>query len=208
MKKLELSGQRFGRLLVIQMDESNKNGYSKWLCLCDCGKTTVVYGTNLRMGGSNSCGCLRIENSIKASTTHGRRHTTEYAIWSGIKGRCLNKKDKAYPKYGGRGITICAEWANSFEFFFYEMGERPNLLLTVERRDNNLGYCKLNCYWGTKKDQSDNRNYTVWLEYNGVRLPKSDWAKKLSINAGTITYRLNKGQKFVDIVEFFIKTLK
>lgn len=202
MKKHNLVGQRFGRLLVQQLFPT-KPGPSKWVCICDCGNTTISFASNLLKGGAKSCGCILKETTRKRCTTHGKTNTTEFNIWHSIKLRCLNPKNKAYKNYGGRGISIDIEWANSFEKFLSDMGERPSREHTIERRDNNLGYCKSNCYWGTRKEQTDNRRVTVWLEYDGIRLPQSDWAKRLNAHPSSIAYKLKKGIPFNKIVEHF-----
>lgn len=92
---------------------------------CSCGTTTVVRVSVLRSGASASCGCLRAEVASKTMTTHGKKGTPEYDTWCSMKQRCYDTNCKSYPQYGGRGITICESWINSFENFFTDMGIRP-----------------------------------------------------------------------------------
>lgn len=127
-----------------------------WKCQCDCGSVSNVKSANLRSGQSKSCGCLRKENGIKANTKHGMSNSPEIHIWHKMIKRCTNPKDPAYKNYGGRGITVCDRWLGSFEAFYEDMGPRPHKDLTIERVDNDKGYCPENCKWETRKE--NNRN--------------------------------------------------
>ena len=116
-KAMNLEGKRFGRAVVLKRVE-NKGRYVRWLCKCDCGNEFVALTQHLRSGSVKSCGCLRIETAIHKSKTintkHGKHKTRLYKIWAAIKGRCFNKNNRAYKNYGGRGITVCSEWADSY----------------------------------------------------------------------------------------------
>jgi hypothetical protein len=201
--KHNLLGQQFGRLTVLELFPT-KAGPSKWKCICECGKETIVFASNLISGGSKSCGCLAREITSLRSTKHGKTNTTEFNIWHSIKLRCLNSNNKAYHNYGGRGIGMDQRWIDSFETFFDDMGFRPSKKHSIERRNNDLGYSKSNCYWGTSKEQTDNRRVTVWLEYNGIRLPQADWGRKLGINISSLAYHRKKGIPFNEIVEYYL----
>lgn len=140
---------------------------------------------------------------------HSRRYTPEYVAWEHMKQRCNNKKHPAFHHYGGRGITVCERWANSFENFFDDMGERPSPKHSLDRYPNNDGnYEPSNCRWATDKEQVNNRRLTTPITFKGETLPPSGWAKKFGINAETVRRRhkmgvdisliANSGNRFYD----------
>lgn len=157
----DLTGQRFGRLIVIQRIPScGIDTY--WLCACDCGQNSEVNAHNLNSGNSTSCGCLHREKAREQNTTHGLTYTPEYNTWRGMVDRCTNPNHSSYARYGGRGITIDPSW-RSFEQFYADMGPRPSGF-TIERHDNDKSYSAQNCYWATPTIQARNRR----PRYNGL----------------------------------------
>src|SRR5574337_1150789 len=118
-------GRKFGRLTVAEFHSIGAGKMLKYRCACDCGGEAVCYGSNLRRGNSQSCGCLCVERIKEANTTHGRCHSPEHRTWSKILARCYNVNSPDYPDYGGRGITVCDEW-HDFANFYADMGDRPS----------------------------------------------------------------------------------
>jgi hypothetical protein len=156
---IDLTGRRFGRLIVLNRDNSTKINEAVWTCQCDCGNTAAVRGGDLRAGKTRSCGCLEQENRYYASLTHGnaRRYgvTKEYTTWANMLARCYNPKATQYKDWGGRGITVCKHW-HVFENFLADMGKKPPGL-TLERIDNDGNYEPSNCRWDTRLRQRHNR---------------------------------------------------
>jgi hypothetical protein len=156
-KPLNLEGMRFGRLLVISRD-GTRNGYSTWLCKCDCGNEKVIIGKYLKNGKTQSCGCIHKEQLARRSKTHGMSGKRLYRIWHDMKNRCEYAKDKKFSYYGGRGIKVCNEWSSDFKTFMewsLENGYKENL--TIDRINNDGNYEPSNCRWITMKEQCTNR---------------------------------------------------
>lgn len=165
-KHVDLTGLRFGRLLVIEFGRHTKNGENMWLCRCDCGKEKIIRGTNLRGTSKNahqtrSCGCLyrheRAQRMSQLTTKHGLCCKKEYRIWRGIITRCYNPNSKIYHYYGGRGIKVCDKWLKSAEAFYKDMGQRPSSKYSINRIDNDGNYCPENCRWSRSIDQAKNK---------------------------------------------------
>lgn len=171
----DITGQRFGSLTVLHFTKrlDIKDSHSHWVCKCDCGKEVTVSGRYLRDGRTVSCGCVRTARVIKMSTTHGQYHTREYHSWASAKSRCFIQSDKKYPDYGGRGITMCAEWHASFQAFIDYMGPRPERS-SLDRINNDGNYEPGNCRWATKTTQVRNRRKTIRVIHEGqvISLPE------------------------------------
>lgn len=195
-------GTRFDRLAVagqpFSVQGRNNRSYP---CLCDCGKRVDVSGNALRGGKTRSCGCLRDAHAKAMGQVSRPRHghlrggkiTPEYKAWCHLKERCLNPDHPSWPRYGGRGITVCDRWKDSFAAFFEDMGARPSDKHSIERVDNGGGYSPDNCVWATRDVQAVNRDTTSFHTLNGVTRTQSEWARLHGIPQCTISLRLKRG---------------
>jgi hypothetical protein len=186
-KALDRTDIRYGRLVALE-----RSGYLgnviAWRCQCDCGNVVIVRGINLGVN-TNSCGCSNRERLTK----HGLSRHPAYHAWASMRHRCLNPASKAYPLYGGRGITICDRWIDSAENFIEDMGTPPTSEHSLDRIDNAHGYSKENCRWATWKEQQQNRRTTRLVTHDGQTKCVAEWAREYGINRGALGLRLRNG---------------
>lgn len=183
----DLTGQRFGRLTVIERVKNNKFGTAQWYCKCDCGKYDIVSTGNLKKNTA-SCGCYRKERMTK----HGKSNERIYKIWKDVIKRCNNSNHRFYNNYGGRGITVCDEWLHDFQAFYdWAMNNGYENSLTIDRIDNNKGYFPDNCRWVDYKIQANNRRSNHLITYNGKTQTMAQWADELGIKYKTLSDRIN-----------------
>lgn len=194
---IDLSGRRFGKLSVIHR-ASNRAKIVFWLCLCDCGNSSIVSRSCLTSGNTKSCGCYRRDWAEANVVQHGHnrkhRRSTEYGTWIAMRQRCLDKNNKSFKNYGGRGIKVCSEWANDFKNFFRDMGPRPKGM-TLERKDSNGPYSLENCVWASWKSQQRNRTNNHLITLNGETLTVSAWVERgiSPVSAFTVYHRIHDG---------------
>ena len=184
-KLIDLTGKRFGKLTVLSRAENSKANTAKWLCRCDCGNTCIVYGSSLRRGQTQSCGCLRGDRN-KERSTHGMRKTRLYGVWNNMRRRCYEPTTKSFKDYGGRGIKepeTFFDWAKASG---YAEG------LTIERIDVNGNYEPSNCKWITKEEQARNKTNSFIVEIDGESKCLAEWCEIYEINYFTVHQRIAK----------------
>lgn len=174
-KRIDLTGQRYGRLIVLERAEPHitKSGkkIERWKCKCDCGNETVVRHGNIRNGSTTSCGCYHKEKFGDINRTHNLSNKSHlYGVWKSIKDRCYREKCKSYKNYGGRGIKMCDEWKNDYKSFYvwaiengYEEKQTTGgmNILSIDRIDVNGDYCPSNCRFVTNIVQARNKRNTM-----------------------------------------------
>lgn len=190
-RAINISGDRFGRLVAIgPVGRSPKSGI-QWLCRCDCGKTTIVVSPSLRTGRTKSCGCIQKEFPSRGNTTHGMSRQPLYQVWYSIIRRCTNPDDKRYPYYGGRGITICEEWRHGFKAFHDYVSQLPHCGEKGYSLDRiNAGYSPGNVRFSTSKEQSRNKRNNRMITHDGLTMCLTDWATRIQVPYGTLYDRL------------------
>lgn len=183
----DFTGITFNRLTVTSYAYT-KNRQRYWNCICKCGNNHVTNTTGLKHGYVTSCGCARTEALRKG--IHKSCNTKEYKTWIGIKSRCYNPNIKHFLRYGGRGITVCDRWRDSFQNFIDDIGKAPSNSHTIDRIDVNGNYEPGNCRWATRYVQSNNRSNTRKITIDGITKPIKEWSDELQMRRGTIYSRL------------------
>ena len=199
-----LSGQKFGKLTI--ESAYREKTYIICNCVCDCGTRKKVRYGNLSNGHTKTCG-----NHVKetAHRTHGLSKSRLARIYNKMKNRCTNPKDDAYKFYGLKGVMVCDEWANNPEIFYrWALLNGYTDSLTLDRIDVNGNYEPNNCRWIPFHEQCLNRSSNVYLEYNGERKTKSQWAEELNLNRRTIDARLKLGWSVEDTLTKPVKAHK
>lgn len=201
----DLSGNRFGRLVVLEL-EKPINRRTMWKCRCDCGNIVTVDAYSIKSGHTKSCGCLHREVAKETITKHGLSHSKVRRTWKNMISRCENKKCSQYGDYGGRGITVCEEWHDLeiFAKWAYANGfseEKTKSEQTIERKDVNGNYEPSNCCFVTMKEQNNNKRNSRRISCNGETHTLSEWSEITGINRTTIAWRLNKGLSAEEALE-------
>lgn len=205
-------GRRYGQLEIIAYAGLKKEK-RLWESKCHgggmfCKGVAVTTSSDLSSGKVNSCGCLRAEALQAKRLKHGKKYDSAYNVWVSVNQRCTNTRLKAYPEYGGRGISVCERWSSKnedgFSNFLMDMGARPDNT-TIDRIDNNGNYEPGNCRWADRKTQRLNQRpgRVVWLTLNGTTKCLGDWAKELGIPAMKISYHLRMKRDFAWIAQTF-----
>jgi len=201
-KYLDLTGMRFGKLLIIKRATTSR-GHGKeawWVAICSCKKarTVCVRGSSLRRGHTRSCGCVQEEVRRVANLQHGHAGKTrspEYATWLGIVARCTNPNCKDFKKYGQRGIGLHEPWRKAFHLFLRAVGPKPGPNYQIDRIDNKRGYVPGNVRWVTPIHQQRNRSNLRLITFRQQTRCLSAWAESLGISGTALAHRLKHWTK-------------
>jgi hypothetical protein len=184
----DLTGSTFGDLTVIGL-APRVNNCTRWFCRCSCGNVVAMAANNLKRNTScKPCAALRRKKAYDTKSA-------EYTTWLYMKRRCYNDHRKEFARYGGKGVSVCEEWRNSFEAFYRDMGPRPSPLHSIDRIDPAGDYAPDNCRWILNSEQSKNRSYCIRVTHNGETKILKDWARTLGIPYNTLLSRYKRGAK-------------
>lgn len=189
---IDLTGQLFGHARALHYIRAEK----KWACVCTrCGRSFATFGGNLRSGRTQSCGCTLVTHG-QSSRGIGKASPT-YVSWLRMRQRCRNPRHVYFRNYGGRGITVCDRWRDSFENFLADMGERPEGT-SLDRIDNARGYEPGNCRWASRPEQQRNTSRNHLLTFRGETHSIAEWGEITGISRRTIRTRLRIGWSVED----------
>lgn len=193
-QKIDLIGNRFGRLVVVEAAQS-RHGSAMWICKCDCGNITrPVFGRDLRIGKVQSCGCLHKELLSRQMKKHGETKTRLHRIWQNMKRRCDTPSVECYGLYGGRGIKVCEEWLHDYTAFRdWALANGYEDHLTIDRIDVNGNYEPSNCRWATVREQTNNLRKNVVVAIDGESHTLAEWSNISGIKYHTIYQRYLRG---------------
>ena len=190
---INMAGQMFGRLVAVSPIRASNR--IRWMCSCSCGNTVSVDASKLRSGNTKSCGCLRTERAGTHTLKHGHGSTSQsrtYVSWAAMLARCR------HPDRNYANLTVCDRWL-TFANFQEDMGERPEGM-SIERKDNSVGYTPNNCVWADRTTQSCNRRNARLYEYGGQVKNLSTWCQELNLNYAKVHARLKRGATFVEAI--------
>lgn len=192
-KTMNITGLRFNNLTAVRFDhrdERVKGGAHYWLFRCDCGNEVVLRKNSVTSNNTTCCADCSRKRKALVNTKHGGIGTRLYREWAGIIQRCTNPNDTSWERYGAKGITVCEDWKH-FELFkewALSHGYADNL--TIDRIDSSKGYHPDNCRWASVREQANNKQRTIWIEYEGERMQLSYWADRLGFPYHTLYDRL------------------
>lgn len=197
-KILDITGQKYGRLLVLSV--IHQKGKVRWRCLCDCGKEHITSSSFLINGNVKSCGCLNRELTMERNFKHGMTHTPEHKSWVGIIQRTTSNRLPCANRYINRGITVCDSWRHSFQQFYKDMGARPSPEHSIDRINNNGNYEPNNCRWATPREQANNRSTNIMVEIEGEVRTIKEWSRFVGISSSIVYHRIYRGWSPIDAI--------
>ena len=189
---IDLTGRRFGKLVVLGRDYSREYHRPFWKCICDCGNETIVKGSSLVCGSTKSCGCLK-HQVIHGDAVGGHRSRLN-SIYHSMISRCYIASTHSYKNYGGRGIEVCSEWRNNYqEFKRWALSNGYADDLSLDRIDVNDDYNPNNCRWVTWEEQCNNKRHHILIPFNGKTQTAAQWSRELKMPYQTIVERYKRG---------------
>lgn len=188
---LDLIGKDIGAFTILEKVSRGRGKNVLWKVRCNCGREKYLEYGHIKSGSTKSCGCQQRTLQSQAKIKHGKTFSREYRIWLGMKNRCKDHDNPDWGRYGARGIRVCEQWMD-FRNFYEDMGDCPPEM-TLDRKDNDLGYFKENCRWATGSEQSRNRRSNRLLTYSGKTMPMVAWAEARNMPPERLQQRLARG---------------
>lgn len=202
LRQLEMIGKKYGRLTVTKFLEPNERPIRRksLLCKCDCGSEVIVDASKLKTGHTRSCGCLCVEFARSINLKY--KHTSKrlYGVYKSMLSRCYDERHREYHNYGGRGITVCQEWRDSYDVFAewaINNGYKEDAKYhecTLDRKGVDKCYAPDNCRWVDNYVQQNNRRDCIYAEHNGERHTCMEWSKILGMTYNKVHYHLKLGR--------------
>lgn len=196
---IDITGQKFGRLTILShYNFTDEKGYrrSYWICKCDCGNEYHTQSNPLRTGRIKSCGCFNRDRITTHGQTKNKQISRAWQSWRTMKSRCYRITDCSYKNYGGRGISVCNRWKESFENFFADMGECPENH-SLDRINVDGDYEPENCRWADSITQANNTRFNTKITHNGITKTITEWSREFGVSWTTIRNRWRKGTLFI-----------
>lgn len=199
--KIDLTGEKYGKLKVIGLASDEVGKKKKWSCVCECGNTVVVTGSNLRSGHTKQCEMCGYIASGKARVTHGMSNTPIYRVWRAMLSRCEMPNAKSYQDYGQRGICVCKEWHDASVFIEWANVNGYEAGMEIDRIDVNGDYCPENCRFTSRTENANNKRNNKIIEYCGESKTLAEWARHFAVSYKNLSRNLLKGYTLEEAVE-------
>lgn len=197
---LDIIGETYGHFTVVSYAEKRHNKDNYWYIRCSCGEVKKIRQDLLLKGDLPRCGCREKVRAPKRYSAHPLLR-----IWLGMKSRCYDAGNKRYRNYGGRGITVCDRWLDSFDSFVEDMGERPSGY-TLDRINNDGNYEPSNCRWVTKLVNNRNKSNNIYMVFMGIRFCLAELAALMGLSGKACSKRLKNGWPLTGAMLFPVKT--
>ena len=197
---IDLTGQQYGKLKVLELAVDIPGKKKKWLCRCECGNEIIVAGSNLRNGHTTGCKKCAMKDLKKGNIKHGMSDSKLYSVWRGILNRCENPKSRSYSDYGAKGISVCDEWHDSVNFIKWSCDNGYKEGMEIDRKDNTAGYSPSNCRWVTRIENANNKSNNRRFVYNGRGMTMAEIARKNNINYKLFHKHISQGMSVEDAI--------
>lgn len=198
--KIDLTGQKYGKLTVLEIAVDEVGKKKKWLCKCDCGNKIIVYGSNLRSGHTKSCIQCGYDLMKALNTKHGHSNTPIYYVWNTMLSRCYRQSSNSFQNYGGRGIKVCAEWHDAKTFISWAIQNKYAPGMEIDRIDVDGDYCPENCRFIPRLENANNKTNNKLIEYNGEKRTIAEWSRYFEVNYKNLSRNLKKGYSLEEAI--------